>query len=68
MIPMRLRRVVLGLAAPLMMGFAQGDTTRCDEFGCDGNLCDTDHPCNRGCKCVYPVPGKMGYCQVWYRK
>jgi hypothetical protein len=41
---------------------------RCDDFGCDGNFCDADHPCNRGCKCVYPVPGKVGHCEVWYRK
>jgi hypothetical protein len=45
-----------------------GGTAKCDEFGCDGNLCDTNHPCNRGCQCVYPEQGKMGYCQVWYRR
>ena len=43
-------------------------TAKCDEFGCDGNLCDRDHPCNRGCHCIYPEPGKLGHCEVWARK
>ncbi len=50
----------------VLAGTAQ--PARCDEFGCDGNLCDGAHPCNRGCKCVYPEPGKLGYCAPWYQQ
>jgi hypothetical protein len=37
-----------------------------DEFGCNGNLCNTDNPCNRGCKCRYPSGATIGYCVPWY--
>jgi hypothetical protein len=43
-------------------------SAKCDEFNCDGNLCDRAHACNRGCKCVYPTGASMGHCEVWYKK
>lgn len=55
-------------AAAFVLLVGTPGSAKCDEFGCNGNLCDSSNPCNRGCKCVYPEPGKMGYCVPWYQQ
>lgn len=44
---------------------ARSDAPECDELGCDHNLCDAQHPCNRGCVCTYPPDAAVGYCRPW---
>jgi hypothetical protein len=36
-----------------------------DDLGCDGNLCNSSNPCNRGCVCTYPPKAAVGYCRPW---
>lgn len=52
----------------LIVALLPADSAMCDDFGCNGNLCDSERPCNRGCKCVYPQGASIGHCEVWYRK
>ncbi len=52
----------------IVLALWPANSAKCDEFGCDGTLCDSAHTCNRGCKCVYPQGASIGHCEVWARR